>query len=142
LGVAAYFFTTLSRRIGTLSIKSRVGMQKFNKGSIEQRQTTAALPETRFMTPRPKPAQTANEVQYQALANAMGLGYVVVEADENSSWDDCLFVDANSMFAHQIGLANPIGRRATEFLGTPDPAWAQICGAVGDTGTPVHFNER
>ena len=38
--------------------------------------------------------------------------------------------------------AGPVGKTATELLGTPNPGWAEIYGRVADTGEPVRLEER
>jgi hypothetical protein len=35
----------------------------------------------------------------------------------------------------------PVGKTATELLGTPNPRWAQLYGKALDTGIPLRIEE-
>ncbi|WP_445253227.1 ATP-binding protein [Nostoc sp. 106C] len=96
---------------------------------IEQRQAEAALRES--------------EGKYRSLFNSMDEAYAVVEviADDNGEWNDFLFLEVNPVFVAQTGMEYPVGRRATELLGTPNPNWARVYGQVVETGEPIRFEE-
>jgi len=85
-----------------------------------------------------------SEAKYRSLFNSMDEGYAVVEvlADDNGEWNDFLFLEVNPAFEQQTGMVNSVGRKATEILGTPNPAWAKIYGRVAQTGEPVRFEQQ
>ncbi|RIH80951.1 Signal transduction histidine-protein kinase ArlS [Calidithermus terrae] len=84
-----------------------------------------------------------SEERYRTLFTSIDEGYAVVEVlqDENGAWSDFLFLEVNPAFVEQTGMEYPVGRRATELLGTPNPRWAQVYGQVAETGEPVRFEE-
>lgn len=86
----------------------------------------------------------ASEEKYRTLFDSMDEAYSVVEvlADENGVWNDFIFLEVNPAFIKQTGMEYPVGRRATELLGTPNPRWAQIYGQVATTGEAVRFEEH
>jgi PAS domain S-box-containing protein len=96
---------------------------------IEQRQVANALHEL--------------EEKYRSLFNSMDEAYAVVEVmtDENGEWNDFLFLEVNPAFVAQTGMEYPVGRKATELLGTPNPRWAKVYGQVAATGEPIRFEE-
>jgi PAS domain S-box-containing protein len=85
-----------------------------------------------------------SEEKYRALFMSMDEAYAVVEvlADENGEWNDFLFLEVNPVFVQQTGMEYPVGRRATDLLGTPNPNWAKVYGQVAETGEPIRFEER
>lgn len=85
-----------------------------------------------------------SEEKYRSLFQSMDEGYAVVEvlADDNGEWNDFLFLEVNPAFEQQTGMINSAGRKATEILGTPNPAWAEIYGRVAETGESVRFEEN
>lgn len=91
-------------------------------------------------------AETAlreSEAKYRSLFNSMDEAYAVVEvmAGENGEWNDFLFLEVNPAFVKQTGMEYPVGRKATELLGTPNPQWAKVYGRVAETGEPIRFEE-
>jgi PAS domain S-box-containing protein len=96
---------------------------------LEQRQAKAAL--------------RKSEAKYRSLFESMDEAYAVVEvmAGENGEWNDFLFLEVNPAFVKQTGIEYPVGRTATELLGTPNPRWAQIYGRVAETGEPIRLEE-
>ncbi|WP_414586396.1 PAS domain-containing protein [Scytonema sp. PCC 10023] len=96
---------------------------------IEQRQAEAALRES--------------EEEYRSLFTSIDEAYAVVEVmtDENGEWNDFLFLEVNPAFVAQTGMEYPVGRKATELLGTPNPRWAKVYGRVAETGEPIRFEE-
>jgi PAS domain S-box-containing protein len=96
---------------------------------IEQRQAEAALRES--------------EEEYRSLFTSIDEAYAVVEVmtDENGEWNDFLFLEVNPAFVEQTGMEYPVGRKATELLGTPNPQWAKVYGWVAETGEPIRFEE-
>lgn len=83
-----------------------------------------------------------SEEKYRSLFESMDEAYAVVEvlADDNG-WNDFLFLEVNPAFVKQTGMEYPVGRKATELLGTPNPRWAEVFGRVAETGEPIRFEE-
>ncbi len=84
-----------------------------------------------------------SEDKYRALFESMDEAYAVVEvmADDNGVWNDFLFLEVNPAFVKQTGMEYPVGRKATDLLGTPNPRWAEVYGRVAATGEPIRFEE-
>lgn len=84
-----------------------------------------------------------SEEKYRSLFNSMDEAYAVVEvlSDENGEWNDFLFLEINPAFVAQTSMEYPVGRKATELLGTPNPEWAKVYGQVAATGAPIRFQE-
>ncbi len=94
-----------------------------------------------------KQAETAlrnSEEKYRALFESIDEAYAVVEviANDQGQWSDFLFLEVNPAFVKQTGMEYPVGRKATELLGTPNPNWAKIYGQVAETGEPTRFEEN
>jgi two-component system CheB/CheR fusion protein len=88
-------------------------------------------------------ALQASEEKYRALFNEMDEAFAVVEvmADEGGRWTDFLFLDANPAFMRHTGMPYPVGRTATQLLGTPNPHWAELYGRAVETGVAIHVEE-
>jgi PAS domain S-box-containing protein len=88
-------------------------------------------------------ALRASEERYRALFNSMDEAYAVVEVMRGADgrWNDFLFVEVNPAFMQHTGMAYPVGRTATQILGTPNPRWAEVYGQVAETGEPVRWEE-
>jgi PAS domain S-box-containing protein len=84
-----------------------------------------------------------SETRYRALFESMDQAYAVVEVikDDTGTWSDFLFIDANPAFMKHTGMPYPVGKTATELLGTPNPRWAQLYGEVLDSGKPIRVEE-
>ncbi|WP_414472493.1 PAS domain S-box protein [Microvirga sp. M2] len=84
-----------------------------------------------------------SEHRYRALFNSMDEAYAVVEVlrDDAKGWNDFLFLEVNPAFMKHTGMPYPVGRTATQILGTPNPRWAEMYGRVVETGAPVRFEE-
>jgi two-component system CheB/CheR fusion protein len=85
-----------------------------------------------------------SEEKYRTLFNSMDEAYAVVEvlADEEGRWNDFLFLEVNPAFLEHTGMPYPVGRTATQLLGTPNPRWAELYGRVAETGDPIRVEER
>ncbi|WP_146217062.1 PAS domain S-box protein [Falsiroseomonas bella] len=83
------------------------------------------------------------ERQYRTLFESMDEAYAVVEVlrDEAGGWRDFRFVEVNQAFMVHTSMPYPVGRTATELLGTPNPRWAQMYGEALDTGKPIRVQE-
>ena len=88
-------------------------------------------------------ALRASEEKYRALFKQMDEAYTVVEvlADAAGRWVDLRFLEVNPAFMRHTGMLNPVGRTATEMLGTPNPRWAEYHGRVADTGVSIRVEE-
>ncbi|MCP2014691.1 PAS domain S-box-containing protein [Deinococcus sp. HSC-46F16] len=85
----------------------------------------------------------ANEEKYRALFEQMDEAYTVVEVlkDAAGRWTDFRFLEVNAAFMRHTGMPYPVGRTATELLGTPNPRWAELYGRAVDTGESVRVEE-
>lgn len=85
-----------------------------------------------------------SEERYRALFESMDEGYAIVEPlpDERGKWDDFLFHEVNPAFEDHTGVVDATGRKGSEILGTPNPAWAEIYGRVAETGEPERFEQQ
>jgi two-component system CheB/CheR fusion protein len=92
---------------------------------------------------RAEAALRASEEKYRALFNEMDEAYAVVEvmADAAGQWTDFLFLEVNPAFVRHTGMPYPVGRTATQLLGTPNPHWAQLYGRAAQTGEPIRLEE-
>jgi two-component system, chemotaxis family, CheB/CheR fusion protein len=94
---------------------------------------------------RAEAALRAGEEKYRVLFESMDEAYAVVEVirDEASGrWADFLFLEVNPAFVAHTGMEHPVGRTATQLLGSPNPRWAEVYGRVAETGEPVRMEER
>lgn len=84
-----------------------------------------------------------SETKYRRLFNSMDEAYAVVEVlqDGTGRWADFLFIEVNPAFMEHTGMPYPVGRTATQILGTPNPRWAEAYGQVIETGQPVRMEE-
>ncbi|RUR72691.1 hypothetical protein PCC6912_61570 [Chlorogloeopsis fritschii PCC 6912] len=82
-----------------------------------------------------------SEEKYRALFNSMDEAYAVVEVirDKEGSWSDFLFLEVNPAFMKHTGMEYPVGRTATQILGTPNPQWAKMYGQVAQTGEALRI---
>ena len=92
---------------------------------------------------RAETALRASEEKYRALFEQMDDAYAVVEvlADAAGRWVDFRFLEVNPAFMRHTGMPYPVGRTATEMLGTPNPRWAEFYGRVADTGVSIRVEE-
>lgn len=88
-------------------------------------------------------ALRASEEKYRALFNEMDEAYAVVEvmADAEGRWTNFLFLEVNPAFMRHTGMPYPVGRTATQLLGTPNPHWAELYGRAVDSGLPIRLEE-
>ncbi|MBE9015637.1 response regulator [Chroococcidiopsidales cyanobacterium LEGE 13417] len=121
---------TFSRAIPLLNPQGEI-IEWFGAASdiTDRKQTEVALRES--------------EAKYRSLFESIDEAYAVVEVmtDENGEWNDFLFLEVNPAFVAQTGMEYPVGRKATELLGTPNPHWAKVYGQVAATGEPIRFEE-
>lgn len=92
---------------------------------------------------RAEAALRLSEERYRKLFSSMDEAYAVVEVmkDETGAWSNFRFIDVNPAFMQHTGMPYPVGRTATELLGTPNPRWAQMYGQALDTGEPLRVEE-
>ena len=84
-----------------------------------------------------------SEERYRALFESMDEAYAVVEVlkDEAGRWVDFRFIEVNPAFIAHTAMPWPVGRTATELLGTPNPRWTRLYGQALDTGQPIRVEE-
>ncbi|WP_209381901.1 PAS domain-containing protein [Pararoseomonas baculiformis] len=84
-----------------------------------------------------------SEARYHTLFRAMDEAYAVVEVlrDEGGVWCDFRFLDVNPAFMAHTSMPYPVGRTATDLLGSPNPRWARMYGQVLDTGEALRVQE-
>ncbi|RDI53593.1 PAS domain S-box protein [Microvirga subterranea] len=89
-------------------------------------------------------ALRASEQRYRALFESMDEAYAVVEVlkGQDGTWADFRFLEVNPAFIEHTSMPYPVGKTATELLGTPNPRWAQLYGQALDTGKPLRVEER
>ena len=92
---------------------------------------------------RAEAALAVSENKYRLLFDSMDEAFALVEVlkDDEGRWTDFRFLDANPAFMHHTSMPNPIGRTATELLGSPNPRWTQLYGQVLDTGEAIRVEE-
>lgn len=85
----------------------------------------------------------ASEEKYRALFEQMDEAYAVVEVmrGESGRWTDFRFLEVNAAFMRHTGMPYPVGRTATELLGTPNVRWAELYGRAVETGESVRVEE-
>jgi PAS domain S-box-containing protein len=97
------------------------------------------------ITQRKKAEQALRESEerYRALFESMDEAYAVVDVlkDEAGAWVDFRFVEVNPAFIEHTSMPWPVGKTATELLGTPNPRWTQLYGQALDTGQPIRVEE-
>ncbi|WP_426954154.1 PAS domain S-box protein [Muricoccus radiodurans] len=92
---------------------------------------------------RAEAALRTSERRYHSLFHSMDEAYAVVEVlkDRAGTWADFRFLEVNPAFMAHTSMPYPVGRTATELLGTPNPRWTQMYGQVLDTGRPIRVKE-
>ncbi|MFA9200627.1 MAG: PAS domain S-box protein, partial [Cypionkella sp.] len=97
--------------------------------AAERARAEAALPES--------------EERYRTLFESMDEAYAVVEVlrDETGKWADFRFIDVNPAFLQHTAMPWPVGKTATELLGSPNPRWAELYGEALDRGEAVRVEE-
>lgn len=92
---------------------------------------------------RAEAAVRESEAKFRALFVSMDEAYAVVEVirDDAGRWSDFRFLDANPAFLEHTSMPHPVGRTATELLGTPNPRWTELYGQALDRDTPLRVQE-
>lgn len=92
---------------------------------------------------RAEAAVRESEAKFRALFESMDEAYAVVEVirDDAGRWSDFRFLDANPAFLEHTSMPHPVGRTATELLGTPNPRWTELYGQALDRDTPLRVQE-
>jgi PAS domain S-box-containing protein len=88
-------------------------------------------------------ALRASEEKYRTLFESMDQAYAVIEVlkDEAGQWVDFRFLNVNPAFLEHTSMPYPVGKTATELLGTPNPRWTELYGQALDTGKPIRIEE-
>ena len=84
-----------------------------------------------------------SEERYRSLFESMDEAYAVVDVlkDDDGEWCDFRFVEVNPAFVHHTNMPPPVGKTATELLGTPNPRWTELYGQALDTGEALRVEE-
>jgi two-component sensor histidine kinase/GAF domain-containing protein len=92
---------------------------------------------------RAEQALRASEEKYRALFESMDEAYAVVDVlkSDKGEWSDFRFVEVNPAFMEHTSMPYPVGKTATELLGTPNPRWAKLYGEALDSGKPLRVEE-
>lgn len=85
-----------------------------------------------------------SEERYRKLFESMDEAYAVVDVlrDDAGRWCDFRFVEVNPAFLKHTNMSWPVGKTATELLGTPNPRWTKLYGQALDTGEALRVEER
>jgi len=84
-----------------------------------------------------------SEEKYRALFDSMDEAFAAVEVlkDGDGAWVDFRFTDANPAFLKHTSMNYPVGKTATELLGSPSVRWARLYGQALDSGKPMRIEE-
>ncbi|MCC2976585.1 PAS domain S-box protein [Sphingomonas sp. PL-96] len=84
-----------------------------------------------------------SEERYRALFESMDEAYAVVEVlkDDHGRWEDFRFLEVNRAFVEHTTMPWPVGKTATELLGSPNPRWTELYGQALDSGEPLRVEE-
>ncbi|WP_157182311.1 hypothetical protein [Methylobacterium sp. WSM2598] len=66
---------------------------------------------------------------------------IEVLQDGAGKWVDFRFLNVNRAFVKQTSMPYPVGKTATELLGSPNPRWTELYGQALDTGEPIRIEE-
>jgi signal transduction histidine kinase len=108
----------------------------------EELQSTAAQLEERTEEAERERARVAgSEAKYRALFESIDEGFAVIELhfDAEGRAVDYRFVEANSAFEQQTGLAGAVGRTVRELVPGIEEHWIETYGRVAVTGEPTRF---
>ena len=88
-------------------------------------------------------ALRASAEKYRFLFGSMDEAYAVVEVIKSDAgrWADFRFLDANRAFMEHTSMPYPVGKTATELLGSPNPRWTELYGQALDSGEPIRVEE-
>lgn len=84
-----------------------------------------------------------SEEKYRNLFESMDEAYAVVEVlkDDAGQWADFRFVNVNPAFMKHTTMPYPVGKTATQLLGSPNPRWTELYGQALDSGEPLRVEE-
>ena len=82
------------------------------------------------------------EERYRTLIDSIDQGFCVVEVlFDGATPIDYRFLEVNSVFEQQTGIAHAAGRRMREIAPDHEEHWFQIYGRVATTGEPIRFEQ-
>lgn len=92
---------------------------------------------------RAEAARRESEERYRTLFETMDEAYAVVEVlkDDDGRWSDFRFLEVNRAFLKHTTMPWPVGKTATELLGSPNPRWTELYGEALDTGMSLRVEE-
>jgi signal transduction histidine kinase len=90
---------------------------------------------------RAQAALRESEAKYRSLFQSMDQGFCIIEVvrDTDGRAVDYRFLEANTSFERQTGLADPIGRLASELVPGLEAGWSETYGEVARSGVPARF---
>lgn len=85
-----------------------------------------------------------SEEKYRSLFNSLDEGFCVIEVlfDERGKPVDFRFLEINSQFEQQTGLANVVGKRIRELAPDNEEYWFEMYGRIALTGTPEQIENQ
>lgn len=85
-----------------------------------------------------------SEERYRRLFTSMDEAYAVVDVlkDEAGRWTNFRFVEVNPAFVEHTSMPWPVGKTATELLGTPNPRWTRLYGEALDANRSIRVEEE
>jgi PAS domain S-box-containing protein len=85
-----------------------------------------------------------SEERYRTLFETMDQGFCTIQMifDESGKPIDYQFIDMNTRFESNTGLAGAAGRRVRELVPDLDQFWFDVYGRVALTGEPVRFENE
>lgn len=90
---------------------------------------------------RAEAALREGEAKYRSLFQSMDQGFCIIQVVHDDAGRPCdyRFLEANRSFERQTGLADPIGRLASELVPGLEAGWSETYGEVARSGVPARF---
>ncbi len=142
-GIAAPVLVA-GRLRAVMNTSQRVAPRDWTREEVALVQALAERAWAEIERARAVTALRESEEKYRNLFESMDEAYAVVEVlkDEQGRWADFRFLDANPAFIQHTSMPCPVGKTATELLGSPNPRWTELYGRALDTGEALRVEER